>query len=439
MTLASAAAVAVAVAVASVAVWFVVRSELRGQVDESLLERVRLVQRISLPPRDALPAFPAGPDDPLIYFQVVSPNGDVIRVQDEFDIALPVPETGAGSLLRDVTVRGVHYRLYADELPGGYTVLLARPLTEVDETLRRLGLVLLFVAGAGVALASGLGFGVTRAAAAPVVRLSEAAERVTRTGDLSHRIDTRTGRDEVGRLATSFNAMLATLEASIGAQRRLVADASHELRTPLTSVRTNVDLLASGKVTDPDERERLLSDVRLQLEELTAIVNDVVELARGSEPAPAFEDVRLDEVVLDAVRRFEQRSPGVRVTTDVESSVVTGDASRISRAVGNLLDNAAKWSPDGGEVAVEVRGPAVTVRDHGPGFDEEDLPHVFDRFYRATSARGMPGSGLGLAIVRQVAEAHGGRVLAENAPDGGAVVGLELPRAAEDGDLPAPP
>jgi two-component system sensor histidine kinase MprB len=284
-----------------------------------------------------------------------------------------------------------------------------------------------------VALAVGLGFAVTRTAAAPVARLSDAAERVTETGDLSLRIDEPDTDDELGRLASRFNAMMAALEGSVTAQRQLVADASHELRTPLTSVRANIDLLASGRLTDPREREALLADVRTQLEELTAIVNDAVELGRGSEQPVAFGDVRLDEVVRGDVARFERGASAFTVSADLQPTVVTGDAVRISRAVRNMLDNAAKWSPPGSAVEVRVAGSTVAVRDHGPGFGEQDLPHVFDRFYRATSARGMPGSGLGLAIVRQVAEAHGGHAVAENAPDGGAIVRLELP----EGDRPA--
>jgi two-component system sensor histidine kinase MprB len=265
-----------------------------------------------------------------------------------------------------------------------------------------------------------------------VARLSDAAERVTETGDLSLRIEGSDTQDEIGRLAERFNAMMGALESSVTAQRQLVADASHELRTPLTSVRANIDLLASGRLTDPAERKRLLADVRVQLEELTAIVNDVVELARGSEQPIEFEDVRLDEIVRADVDRFERRPSHPTVEFDVEPSVVTGDAVRISRAVRNMLDNAATWSPPGGPIEVTVREATVSVRDYGPGFAEEDLPHVFDRFYRSTSARGMPGSGLGLAIVRQVAEAHGGRAVAENAPGGGAVVRLEVSSNSHD-------
>jgi two-component system sensor histidine kinase MprB len=321
------------------------------------------------------------------------------------------------------------------ETIGGFALTLALPLTDVDASLRTLAVLLLILSGGGVALAAILGGGVTAAAAAPVARLTEATERVTRTGDLSLRID-EPSDDEVGRLASSFNAMLGALERSVGAQRQLVADASHELRTPITSIRTNVDLLASGARLEPAEREELLADVRTQLEELTTIVNDLVELARDGGQPPTFTDVRLDEVVDAAVAAFRLYARDVTVATHLEPGVVLGDASRIGRAVRNLLDNAAKWSPPGGEIDVGVRNGVVTVRDRGPGFPPEDLPHVFDRFYRSPSARSTPGSGLGLAIVRQVAESHGGRVAADNAEDGGAIVRLEL---AAGEPLPPPP
>jgi two-component system sensor histidine kinase MprB len=213
--------------------------------------------------------------------------------------------------------------------------------------------------------------------------------------------------------------MLAALESSTKAQRQLVADASHELRTPITSIRTNMELLASGAELEPGERDRLLADVRDQLEELTTTVNDLVELARDGERPAGFGEVRLDQVVRACVDAFRRHARGVTFSTELSPSVVSGDAGRIDRAVRNLLDNAAKWSPAGGEVEVSVRDGEVVIRDHGPGIDEQDLPYVFDRFYRARAARGMPGSGLGLAIVRQVAEAHGGEIVAERAEGGG--------------------
>jgi two-component system, OmpR family, sensor histidine kinase MprB len=428
LTVASVAAVAVAVATASVVTWFVVRSELRGQVDRSLLARLPFLEEISLPvganPQNIRVEQPGGP---AFVFEIVTPSGQVIRPADEPALGIAVGgDLGNQPTLRDINANGIHYRVLFAPIRQGFSVLLARPLTEVDDTLRRLVVLMVLITGGGVALAVGLGMAVTRTAAAPVARLSDAAERVTETGDLSLRIEGSDTQDEIGRLAERFNAMMRALESSVTAQRQLVADASHELRTPLTSVRANIDLLASGRLTDPAERQRLIADVRVQLEELTAIVNDVVDLARGAEQPTTFEDVRLDDVVRADVERFERRASHPPVEVDAEPSIVTGDAARISRAVRNLLDNAATWGPPDGAIEVTVRDATVSVRDHGPGFAEEDLPHVFDRFYRATSARGLPGSGLGLAIVRQVAEAHGGRAVAENAPGGGAVVRLEV-------------
>src|SRR5437764_139457 len=242
------------------------------------------------------------------------------------------------------------------------------------------------------------------------------------------------GHDEVGRLASSFNTMLGALEESTRAQRQLVADASHELRTPLTSLRTNIEVLAGERSLPPGERERLLTDVVEQLGEMTTLVAELIELARGEREPAHPEEVRLDLVAADAVERTRRNRPGITFTTDLEETVVHGVPATIERAVANLLDNAAKWSPPGGQVEVVVRDGEVTVRDHGPGIDEEDLPYVFDRFYRASSARGMSGSGLGLAIVRQVAEAHGGDVVAERPEGGGTLMRLRLDGAAAAAD-----
>jgi two-component system sensor histidine kinase MprB len=426
--LASAGAVAVAVAVASLVIWLAVRRELRSQVDESLLRRAGSVQHLPFGEFEgAVPNLPLGPDDPFVFLQVTTPTGQVFGSRGGPGVVIPPPPDGG---LDDVRAGGVHYRVYSEVVPSGFTFLLARSLTEVDTTLRRLGVFLLVVTGAGTALAAALGLGVMRAAVAPVTRLTEATERVTETGDLSLRIEepSETG-DELGRLAMSFNAMLGALEASVATQRRLVADASHELRTPITSIRTNLDVLAGGARLEPEEREHLLRDVQMQLEEFTAIVNDLVELARGEEQAPELVDVRLDEIVADAVERVERGAPGLRVDTRLEPSVIRGDGARLARAVGNLLDNAAKWNPPGEPIETSVVDGTVEVRDHGPGFADEDLPQVFDRFYRSAAARGTPGSGLGLAIVRQIADAHGGTVAAANAPDGGAVVRIAFPGA----------
>jgi two-component system sensor histidine kinase MprB len=285
--------------------------------------------------------------------------------------------------------------------------------------------ILFLIALSGIGAAAAFGLVVSRAALTPVRRLTETAETVTETGDLSQRIEVG-GRDELSRLGTSFNTMLAALEESTRAQRQLVADASHELRTPLTSLRTNIEVLTGQHALPPEERERLLSDVVEQLEEMTTLISELIELARTEQQAAEPEDVRLDLVAAEALERARRHRPGVEFTAELEETVVRGVPSTIERAITNLLDNAAKWSPPGAEVELEVRGGVVVVRDHGPGIDEEDLPYVFDRFYRARSARGLPGSGLGLAIVRQVAEAHGGEVVAERANGGGTRMTLRL-------------
>ncbi len=438
LTFAAAGAVAIAVVLASLAAWFVVRGQLRGEVDDQLTRRADAIKQFGVHVVGGVIEVPP----PILgqrtfFMQVVTPDGDVISTPDAPDIAFDAPLPSGGSELFDRRVGGTHYRVYAESV-GGFSLTLALPLTDVDQSLRRLAFIMLLLTGGGVALAIVLGGGVTATAAAPVARLTEAAERVTETGDLSLRIEEPASPDdEIGRLATSFNEMLGTLETSVNAQKQLVADASHELRTPITSIRTNIDLLASGAELEPRERERLLADLRDQLEELTTIVNDLVELARDGQQPIGFGQVRLDEVVGTCIESFRRHARSATIVADLDASVVSGDASRIGRAVRNLLDNAAKWSPPEGEIEVSVRDGVVTVRDHGPGFPEEDLPHVFDRFYRSTAARSKPGSGLGLAIVRQVAASHRGRVSAENAQDGGAIVRLELP--VEDEETPPPP
>jgi two-component system sensor histidine kinase MprB len=358
-----------------------------------------------------------------------------------------VREVGAGKrrpFLRDETVGGVHVRIFTTRAPGGTapttkgavrtlggaTLQVAKPLTDVDDALARLRWILLGVTVGGVGLASAFGVAVSGAAARPLGRLTAAAERVSATGDLRYRLEDE-GDDEPGRLAASFNAMLAALEASREAQRQLVADASHELRTPLTAIRANVELLERAPDLPPAEREQVLGSVRGQLEDLTILVGDLVDLARPRErSSEAPEELRLDELVADAVERVRRHAPHARFAVVAEPCVVRGSRARLARAMGNLLDNAVKWSPPGEPIEVAVNGGEVTVRDHGPGIAQADLPHVFDRFYRAPAARGMPGSGLGLAIVKHVAETHGGSVSAAGAPGGGACLRLALPVSA---------
>ena len=436
IAISAAVAVALTVVVASVLLYLVAREQLRAPVDDAL--EARTVELLSHPLRlyeaedgtthlAVLPEF----GEARGYVQVVRSDGEVIAPRrqglelpvDEDVLAVAAEEGGAN--WKDVTVDGVHLRMFTFPYGPGAAVQVARPLSEVDESLERIGLVLLLIAAGGVVIAAGLGLLVARAALAPVKRLTSTVERVTETQDLSERIDVA-GQDELSRLAASFNTMLAALEESTRAQRQLVADASHELRTPLTSVRTNIEVLAGDRTLPPEDRRRLLSDVVEQLGEMTMLISELIELARAEQQVAEPEDVRLDLLVADAVERARRNRPEVVYSIDLEPVTIQGVPATIERAVVNLLDNAAKWSPPGAEVEVGVRDGQLVVRDHGPGIADEDLPFVFDRFYRARAARGMPGSGLGLAIVRQVAESHGGDVVAEQADGGGTRMVLRL-------------
>jgi two-component system sensor histidine kinase MprB len=429
VTLLAAAAVAAAVAASAAVVYVVVRHQLLGEVDSSLVSRARGFAAHP-PPGFELGYVQLGPQaslgGPPSYLQVIDSTGQGAALElPGLDHAKRLAATGGKPFFTEGTATfgedSAHVRVYAAQVGAGFAIQVARSLAEVDHTLHRLGLYMLLIGLVGVGIAGGLGLVVATAALRPVRSLTTVAEEVTATRDLTRRIDVHS-HDELGRLASAFNAMLVALDASVKAQRRLVADASHELRTPLSSLRTNIEVLAGGKKLPVGELQKLLGDVTGQVEELSALVGDLVEIDR--ERPAEVEDVRLDEVVEHAVARAKVRAPEVLFRTQLEESLVRGAPAQLERAVSNLLDNAAKWSSS---VDVDVSGTEVTVRDHGPGISEEDLPHVFDRFYRATNARNLPGSGLGLAIVRQVAQTHGGEATAENADGGGALFRIRLP------------
>jgi two-component system sensor histidine kinase MprB len=435
IALVAAAAVGIAVVAASVTVFIVVHNELFGEVDRALHDRAVEVA-----------SGPRGIDEGYLRVQGPPPG-----VQSDFVQAVPIkgpPYIQVGARVLPVDRRdreaaqgegGIYYSVkhFGDTdyrvltIPSsGLALQVYRPLTEVNRTLHRITFLLIVIALGGMGVAAALGLLVARSALRPVRQLTRTTEAVTETRDLSQRIEsTSTGDDELGRLATSFNTMLAALEDSSRAQRQLVADASHELRTPLTSLRTNIEVLARGNKLSPESREQLLRDLVEQIDEMTALIGELIELAREARPDAVAEpstDVRLDLVAAEAIERMRRNRPGIEFEADLAESVVHGPPSTIERAVGNLLDNAAKWSPPGGPVEVAVRPGEVSVRDHGPGISDEDLPYVFDRFYRSRAARGMPGSGLGLAIVKQVAESQGGSVVAERPEDGGTLMRLRL-------------
>jgi two-component system sensor histidine kinase MprB len=473
-------AVALAVLVAAVSLYLAVRSDLRGEVDKSLGQRAAAFAAPAgaggQAPAEGASGLPAGspplgglspdgqrpphagfsPDDgkqsgsgddnggfpssvepaplggPSGYVQFVTPDGAVhVPAGQGSSTTIPlraaeeaIARSGKGRVLSDRTVKGIQLRVLTLGTGARGAVLVARPLTEVDNELSRLLLILAIVGVVGIALAAALGALVARAALAPIARFTRRTETLAGSLDVSQRLPER-GRDELARLATSFNATLDALERSVEAQRNLVADASHELRTPIASLRANVQVLADAERLPPEDQASLRADIVSELDELTRLVGDVVELARGSEPTGELHDVSLDEIVRGAVQRSQRRSQAP-FQVNLEPTIIRGEAERVDRAVTNLLDNARKWSPADRPIEVSLRDGVLAVRDHGLGFEEGDLPHVFERFYRADQARKLPGSGLGLAIVRQAAEAHGGWVTAENAADGGAYVQISF-------------
>ncbi len=405
LTLLTAVAIAVAVSGASLAVWVIAKHELYSQLDQTLQ-----IQAVG-----GGHTFGGGNN----WTETILPNGE-----RHGQIAIPVTARAAAvahgtapDYYVNTTIQGIRWReLVASLGPSGGAVLSIHPLAPTEHALERIRFWIILIGGIGIAVGAVLAALVATAALRPVQRLTAAAESVAATGDLSERVAAG-GSDELGRLAARFNAMLAALEGSVGAQRRLVADASHELRTPLTSVRTNIDLLREGKLPE-EEAKRALAEASAELAALTSLVSDLVELARGEERQLRFEDVQLDDLVAGAVERAQSRAPQVRFETALEHSTVKADPVLLDRAVSNLLDNAAKYSPEGSIVRVAVTGGVVTVADEGPGIDGEDLPHVFDRFYRSASARSKPGAGLGIAIVQEAAHAHGGQATAESSSSG---------------------
>jgi two-component system, OmpR family, sensor histidine kinase MprB len=471
MVLVAGVAVAIAVVAVAVASYAGTRSVLQGQVDQSLRSlSQRPLNNIGdgrgggpspLPQSQGRVPSGRGPGDPdeglgidRIPPQAFGgPSGTFTVFKSDGSQYVPpnqtyeipstaaieaVARTGRGQFFTNMRVKSTHIRVLVTGIGSRGALAVALPLTSVDNALHKQLVLLLVIGGAGILLAALLGLLVARTALAPIARFTRQTESIAANPErIEHERLDALGSDELSRLATTFNRTLDVLERSVAAQRNLVADASHELRTPIATIRANLQLMRDEQLLSPEDRAALRADVIEELDELTALVGDVVELARGNKPSGAAGDVRLDEVVREALERARRRAPGLSFQQVIEPTLVRGEADRISRAVTNLLDNAAKWSPEGGTVEVSLHDGTVTVRDHGPGFKPEDLPFVFDRFHRASEARSKPGSGLGLAIVRQAAEAHDGFAEAANAPDGGAILRVGFGPRLELEELPA--
>lgn len=451
LTLVAAVAVAVTVVAVAAVAFGTTRNVLIDEVDDSLRARADDVTDAAQRLQERVPERPAfAPSSEFVvplprfggaggFTQVVTAEGEVFPASDQVgelpvdDRAVGVASGGSDPYFTTTSVDGDKVRVFTTALTDGTALQVARPLDEVDSVLGNLGWVLVLTSVAGVVGAAGIGFAVARTALRPVDRLTDVAEEITETRDLRRRIDIDSN-DELGRLAASFNAMLGALDDSVGAQRRLVADASHELRTPLTSLRTNIAVLTHEDELDADDAQRLRRDVDAQIAELSVLVGNVIDLARGAEPVRRTDSIHLDELVEAAVDQAAFHWPDVHFVFSGDPTAIVGDSETATRAVTNLLDNAGKWSPDGGTVEVAVRGSdgtaEVSVRDHGPGVAVADRERVFERFWRAPEARNKPGSGLGLAIVAQAAASHGGSVAVEDASGGGALFVLRFPESS---------
>ncbi|WGL52735.1 HAMP domain-containing sensor histidine kinase [Nocardioides sp. BP30] len=428
-------AVGMVVALIAIGGYVTVRAQLQRSFDDSLTQRAHTAAQALTDPMAGIRGVPNwvfGAGD--VHLTIYTADGEVGTSQNDTTV---IPKPGAAELavargsaaesLRTASAGGRTYRLVAVPLPGNRAALVvAQSLSAQEHVLRKLGLLMFSLGILGVIAAGLAGWGVANGGLRPVRRLTSDVERIARTEDLTP-IPVE-GHDEIARLAVSFNDMLIALAASRDRQKQLVADAGHELRTPLTSMRTNIDLLTqAGASLEPAQREELLDDVRAQMEELTTLIGDLVELARDEPLPPVVEPVELPEILDHAVTRVRRRAPSLTWQVDADPWWVVGEAPGLERAITNLLDNAAKWSPESGTVHVTLHGGVLTVDDEGPGIPDDDLPHVFDRFYRATESRSMPGSGLGLSIVRQVVERHAGTVSASRSPYGGARLTMRLP------------
>jgi two-component system sensor histidine kinase MprB len=456
LTLLTSGAVAVAVAVMAVACWFLVRDQLNRQFDNSLRNNARAAANQGLGCEDASASSGSSntgqnrqPDrgaNPFGTVQLVLASGDSCLSSGTSKVPVTdqdraVAEGQVNEVLYDTrTANGTRVRVIASHVmvpqiggpPASLALLVARPLSEVTDPLNTLALVLLAAAGVGVLGAGTAGLWIARTSLRPVNRLTAAAEHIARTEDLSVRLPVE-GEDEIARLSASFNAMTGALSSSRDLQQQLIADAGHELRTPLTSLRTNIELLerseATGRALPPEDRRELLASVKAQMGELAALIGDLQELSRpdAAPGAPTGSAAAFHEAVEAAVRRARLRGPGLKITAELAPWYVAAEPSELERAVVNLLDNAVKFSPPGGAVEVTLHAGELAVRDHGPGIPAEDLPHVFERFWRSPSARSLPGSGLGLSIVDRTARRAGGTARLEAAPGGGTLAVLRLP------------
>ncbi|MDQ1456500.1 MAG: two-component system, OmpR family, sensor histidine kinase MprB [Actinomycetota bacterium] len=423
------------------------RRELRAETDRFLLQRAHdpgITSGFDHPPGPASTGVSGNkePDDgpqlaePDAVVQLLDAKGRVVRSIAN-QPAIPVDSRdkniaahGGDPRFRTVAISGTQYRVLTVSSPQGGAAQIARSIADTNNVLSALDLRLLLIALAGTAVAATSAWLIARRIVRPVEQLTVAAEQIAATQELEHHIEI-TRRDELGRLAASFNTMLAALGSSRAQQRRLVMDASHELRTPLTALRTNIELLQRAGTLDEAQRVELVDAAQVELAELGELVTELVDLATDARAEEPVQRVDVGDLIERVVERERRRSGRPIILTRDTDAVVNVRVSAIDRAVHNLLDNAGKFSPADTPIEVDVRGGIVEVRDRGVGVATDERSLVFDRFYRAAAARSQPGSGLGLAIVRQIAELHGGTVELLEREGGGTIARLTLPTTVD--------
>ncbi|PNG17605.1 sensor histidine kinase [Streptomyces cahuitamycinicus] len=457
-----AAAVAFAVAAVSVTCWFIVQGKLYDEIDNDLRSSVGPLRSDDF--QDLTAYCRQTPSDglgmgsrPKSYGQLVRADGKVclfpsstaqVHVSGEDKAVAKDPDPNQGHIRDGTDNDGNKLRVLTTAVvvkdgsltqgvAADYSLVVALPLKGTQSTLNELALILLLVSGVGVLGAGAAGLAVARAGLRPVDKLTDAVEHVARTEDLNIRIPVEDdSEDEVARLSRSFNSMTSSLASSRDLQQQLIADAGHELRTPLTSLRTNIELLTrseeTGRPLPEADRKALLASVKAQMTELATLIGDLQELSRP-DPGQHSERTQIvawQDTVESALRRARLRGPELTIMADVEPWFVRAEPSALERAVVNILDNAVKFSPEGGLIEVRLTEGVLTVRDHGPGIPADELPYVFDRFWRSPDARALPGSGLGLSIVARTVQQAGGEVSLSHAEGGGTVATVRLPGAA---------
>lgn len=442
------------VVIVGVTVQRAAESELVQEVDLELIDRAAgLVDGPERGPggvpnfRDAVQAFPRnrrppdagdfGPQGRIqqfvggsSYARLLDENGDVLSLLgSDFDVVVDealLADASDGPTISEALIDGVRAHAVTFEIPGVGFVQIARSLGEIEHSMDGLRRQIILIGSLSILVAAAMGYVASAGTVRPIERLTDAASAVAFTGDLDHPVD-GAGGAEVGRLASSFNAMLAAISSSRSQQHRLVMDASHELRTPLASLQTNVDVLRRATGIPAQMRAEILGDVHAELGELTELVTELVDLATDvrddEDPVP----LELADLVAPIAERSGRRTSRQVDVTVRSRAVVEARPAATSRAIRNLIDNAAKFSPAGSPIRVEIDGGAVTVHDQGPGIAESERERIFDRFHRVEATRTLPGSGLGLAIVKQVAEAHGGQASMAPSPDGGSAFTLQIP------------